>query len=102
LGLIGIGQREPADAEVGSEPGPVDLPPARDQDEDVVVRAASNHDGAEQLPELDPLEARALLRRASALGSDDLEGEVRALEGAERGRVVVHRWRAYPVRPGRP
>ena len=75
---------------MGAERRPVDLPPARDEDEHVVVRAPADHDRPEELPELDPLQLGALLRAPGRPRPDHLAGEVGSVEGTEGRRLGIH------------
>lgn len=63
-----VGKRQPLDPQVSPELGPVDLAAAGDQNEDVVVGAAADHDGPQELADLDALERGALVDAVRALG----------------------------------
>ena len=88
--LLLVGEREARDAEAASECGPVDLPAAGHEDEDVVVGTASHDDRSEEVPEGDALERRALLGARRTLRRDDARVEARGARGCEAGRVHRH------------
>ena len=78
LRLVGVGEREPAHAEVRAELRPVDLPAARHQHEHVVAGAAAHDDRAQELVQLDPLERRALLGARGRAVRTGVKREIRA------------------------
>ena len=97
MGLVGVGERQPFDPEMGTDLRPVEAAAAGDQDEDVVVIAAPDDDGAQQRLDRDALERRALLGTVSPLGPDDLERDPAALDRLDGRRRVGHR--AFAVTP---
>ena len=100
-GLVGVGQRQALDAEVGADLRPVEAAAAGHEHEDVVVLAAPDDDRPQQGPELDALELGALLGAVGALGPDDA---VRDAGGVDRrrslGSASVTRQSSIGRRPG--
>ena len=87
--LVGVGQRQPAGAEVRPQLRPVDPSSARHQHEHVVVGRAPHHDRAQQLVQLDALEARRSPRDRAPLGAHDLERDAGRAGGEDPRGVVL-------------
>ena len=90
-GLVGVGQRQALDAEMGAHLRPVEAASAGDEHEHVVVLATPDDDRAQQGTELDPLELGALLGAAGALCPDDAMGDAGGVDRLGRSGRLGHR-----------
>jgi GNAT superfamily N-acetyltransferase len=85
---------------VVAELRPVEAPPGRHENEDVIVLASTNDDRAQQRPELDLLELRALLGAVGWPRPNDARVEPRRTHRLRGRRLVRHvanrRSSAYP------
>lgn len=85
-----VRKRQPFDPQVGPELGPVDLAAAGDQNEDVIVGPTADHDGSQELADLDALKTGAFFNAVRGLGLHRSEIQMRLGKGADRRRVDLH------------
>ena len=88
IGVVGIGHRQPADAEMGAEGRPVDDPVPRHEDEHVVLLTPSDDEGLDDLGDVDPADLGRLVDVTDAAELDHTV--LQARRGRRPGRLRVH------------